>query len=95
MSDTLFDKIWNAHLVVEETPEHPAVLYIDRHLLHEVTSPQAFATLRSRGLGVRRPERSLATLWPASVGRRRRGRPAALPRGASSSDDAFRKSRVR
>ena len=62
MSETLFDKIWNAHIVVEETPEHPAVLYIDRHLLHEVTSPQAFAMLRSRGLDVRRPERSLATL---------------------------------
>ena len=39
---TLFDKVWDAHVVVPETPEHPAVLYVDLHLLHEVTTPQAF-----------------------------------------------------
>ncbi|HEV8581108.1 MAG TPA: 3-isopropylmalate dehydratase large subunit [Thermoanaerobaculia bacterium] len=58
---TLFDKLWRSHLVVLETPETPAVLYIDLHLLHEVTSAQAFATLRERGLPVRRPDRMVAT----------------------------------
>ena len=58
---TLFEKIWAAHLVRPETPDTPAVLYIDLHLLHEVTSPQAFTALRERGLRVRRPERALAT----------------------------------
>jgi 3-isopropylmalate/(R)-2-methylmalate dehydratase large subunit len=59
---TLFEKIWDAHLVVPESASAPAVLYVDLHLLHEVTSPQAFDELRARGLGVRRPERVLATL---------------------------------
>jgi 3-isopropylmalate/(R)-2-methylmalate dehydratase large subunit len=59
---TLFDKVWDAHVVVPETAEAPAVLYIDLHLVHEVTSPQAFAELDARGLKVRRPERTLATL---------------------------------
>ena len=58
---TLFDKIWDDHVVVEE-PGKPAVLYIDRHLVHEVTSPQAFAGLRARGLKVRRPDRTVATM---------------------------------
>ncbi|PIE17110.1 MAG: 3-isopropylmalate dehydratase large subunit [Proteobacteria bacterium] len=64
MSDgarTLFDKVWDAHVVTQE-PDSPAVLYIDLHLVHEVTSPQAFAMLRERGLGVRRPELTLATM---------------------------------
>jgi 3-isopropylmalate/(R)-2-methylmalate dehydratase large subunit len=59
---TLFDKLWDAHVVVAETPEAPAVLYVDLHLVHEVTSPQAFTELRSRGLPVRRSDRTLATL---------------------------------
>jgi 3-isopropylmalate/(R)-2-methylmalate dehydratase large subunit len=59
---TLFQKIWERHLVVPETPETPAVLYVDLHLTHEVTSPQAFALLRSHGLKVRRPDRTLATM---------------------------------
>jgi 3-isopropylmalate/(R)-2-methylmalate dehydratase large subunit len=59
---TLFDKLWDAHVVVAETPEAPAVLYVDLHLVHEVTSPQAFTELRSRGLPVRRTDRTLATL---------------------------------
>jgi 3-isopropylmalate/(R)-2-methylmalate dehydratase large subunit len=58
----MFEKIWRAHEVVPETAESPAVLYVDLHLTHEVTSPQAFATLRERGLPVRRPQRTLATL---------------------------------
>ena len=59
---TLFDKVWRAHEVSPESADQPAVLYIDLHLIHEVTSPQAFAVLRERGLGVRRPERTLATM---------------------------------
>jgi 3-isopropylmalate/(R)-2-methylmalate dehydratase large subunit len=59
---TLFDKVWSAHEVVAETADTPAVLYIDLHLIHEVTSPQAFSVLRSLGLPVRRPDRTLATL---------------------------------
>ena len=59
---TLVDKIWDAHLVSAETAETPAVLYVDLHLVHEVTSPQAFAELRARGLPVRRPERTVATM---------------------------------
>jgi 3-isopropylmalate/(R)-2-methylmalate dehydratase large subunit len=58
---TLFEKIWNQHVVVEE-PGCPAVLYVDLHLVHEVTSPQAFDGLRARGLKVRRPERTVATM---------------------------------
>ena len=62
MPTTLFDRIWDAHLVRPETDETPAVLYIDLHLIHEVTSPQAFTVLRERGLRVRRPERAVATM---------------------------------
>jgi 3-isopropylmalate/(R)-2-methylmalate dehydratase large subunit len=56
---TLIDKIWDAHLVADPT-DAPAILYIDLHLVHEVTSPQAFDGLRARGLAVRRPDRTLA-----------------------------------
>jgi 3-isopropylmalate/(R)-2-methylmalate dehydratase large subunit len=59
---TLFQKIWESHLVRAETPETPAVLYIDLHLVHEVTSPQAFTQLREQGMTVRRPEQTLATM---------------------------------
>jgi 3-isopropylmalate/(R)-2-methylmalate dehydratase large subunit len=59
---TLFDKVWRAHEVVAETADTPAVLYIDLHLIHEVTTPQAFSLLRSLGLPVRRPDRTLATM---------------------------------
>ena len=59
---TLFDKVWAAHEVVAETADTPAVLYIDLHLIHEVTSPQAFSLLKSLGLPVRRPDRTLATM---------------------------------
>jgi 3-isopropylmalate/(R)-2-methylmalate dehydratase large subunit len=61
MGKTLFDKIWDAHVVAEE-PGRPAVLYVDLHLVHEVTSPQAFAGLAARGLRVRRPDRTVATM---------------------------------
>lgn len=59
---TLFEKIWDAHVVEAEAAGHPAVLYVDLHLVYEVTSPQAFAALRGRGLKVRRPDRTFATL---------------------------------
>ena len=58
---TLFDKIWDSHVVVNE-PGSPSVLYIDLHLVHEVTSPQAFTGLRQKGLKVRRPDRTVATM---------------------------------
>ena len=58
---TLFDKIWTAHLVREE-PGQPSLLYIDRHLVHEVTSPQAFEGLRLAGRRVRRPDLTFATM---------------------------------
>jgi 3-isopropylmalate/(R)-2-methylmalate dehydratase large subunit len=57
---TIIEKIWEAHVVAEE-PGAPALLYIDLHLVHEVTSPQAFDGLRRRGLKVRRPDKTLAT----------------------------------
>jgi 3-isopropylmalate/(R)-2-methylmalate dehydratase large subunit len=58
----LFQKLWDAHVVAPETADTPAILYIDLHLVHEVTSPQAFTELRERGLSLRRPDRMLATL---------------------------------
>ncbi len=57
---TLFEKIWDAHVVKEESGK-PALIYIDLHLVHEVTSPQAFEGLRLAGREVRRPDRTLAT----------------------------------
>ncbi len=76
---TLFEKVWDAH-VVKQDPGAPVVLYIDAHLVHEVTSPQAFSALRERGLKVRRPQKTFATmdhaiptrdvditLWPADA----------------------------
>lgn len=59
---TLFDKLWDAHVVAPESDQAPAVLYIDLHLIHEVTSPQAFAELDARGLVPRRPDRTKATM---------------------------------
>jgi 3-isopropylmalate/(R)-2-methylmalate dehydratase large subunit len=58
---TLFAKLWDRHVVVEQ-PGMPTVLYVDLHLVHEVTSPQAFAGLAARGLRVRRPDLTLATV---------------------------------
>ena len=58
---TLFERVWDAHVVREE-PDGPALLYVDLHLIHEVTSPQAFEGLRLAGRGVRRADRSLATM---------------------------------
>ncbi|NQU29681.1 MAG: 3-isopropylmalate dehydratase large subunit [Anaerolineae bacterium] len=57
----LFQKVWDAHLVAEND-DAPSILYIDLHLVHEVTSPQAFSGLRDKGLKVRRPERTIGTM---------------------------------
>jgi 3-isopropylmalate/(R)-2-methylmalate dehydratase large subunit len=62
MKKTLFDKVWEKHVVVSETETHPATIFIDLHLIHEVTSPQAFTLLNDRGLSVRRPDLTLATI---------------------------------
>jgi 3-isopropylmalate/(R)-2-methylmalate dehydratase large subunit len=59
---TLFEKVWNQHIIKAETADTPAVIYIDLHLVHEVTSPQAFTVLRERGLKVRRPDQTIGTM---------------------------------
>ena len=61
MPKTMFEKIWDAH-AVREVPGESAILYIDRHLVHEMTSPQAFAGLRAAHIPVRRPEATIAVL---------------------------------
>jgi len=62
MAKTLFDKVWEAHIIEPQNDQTPALIYIDLHLIHEVTSPQAFSALAERGLKVRRPDRTFATL---------------------------------
>jgi 3-isopropylmalate/(R)-2-methylmalate dehydratase large subunit len=59
---TLFEKVWRQHEVAAESADTPAILYIDLHLIHEVTTPQAFSVLRERGLRVGRPDLTLATM---------------------------------
>jgi 3-isopropylmalate/(R)-2-methylmalate dehydratase large subunit len=69
---TMFEKIWDAHVVRSQTDATPAVLYVDMHLVHEVTSAQAFTELRARGLRVRRPDLTVATMdhsTPTAVAR--------------------------
>jgi len=82
---TLFEKVWQRHVVVPETADTPAILYIDLHLTHEVTSPQAFSVLRSRGLKVRRPDRTLVTMdhsTPTDTAQIFGGKPIALESAA-------------
>lgn len=62
MGKSLFDKVWEQHIVTQENAANPATLYIDLHLIHEVTSPQAFAVLKDNGLPVKNPARTLATI---------------------------------
>ena len=82
---TLFDKLWDAHVVAPETETAPAVLYIDLHLIHEVTSPQAFSVLVARGLRVARPDRTLATIDHSTpTGSPDASRDTVMPVGASS-----------
>ncbi len=61
MNQTMFDKIWNQH-VIEGQPGEPQLIYVDLHLLHEVTSPQAFEGLREAGRKVRRTDKTFATM---------------------------------
>src|SRR3954471_4212562 len=61
VAKTLFDRLWESHVVREEAGE-PALLYVDLHLVHEVTSPQAFEGLRLARRHVRRPELTVATM---------------------------------
>ncbi len=61
MGKTLFEKIWESHIVVEKQ-NNPSLIYIDRHLVHEVTSPQAFEGLRMSNRKVRRPDLTIATM---------------------------------
>ena len=68
---SLFEKLWARHVVVPETEDAPAILYVDLHLIHEVTSPQAFAVLKERGQKVRRPDKTFATLDHSTPTKRR------------------------
>ena len=81
---TLLDNIWDAHLVSPETEETPGGLYIDLHLIHEVTSPQAFEALRGRGLKVRQPGRTVATMDHAIPTRLGPDGRRAAPEGAAA-----------
>ena len=60
-SRTMYRKIWESHLV-HEAPGEPSLIYIDRHLIHEITSPQAFAGLKAAGRKVRRPDLTFAVM---------------------------------
>ena len=60
MAKTLYDKVWQAH-IIDQIGED-SLIYIDRHLIHEVTSPQAFAGLNEKGRKVRRPDRTVGTM---------------------------------
>jgi len=93
---TLFEKVWNAHIVRRETSDAPAVVYVDLHLVHEVTSPQAFAELHSRGLRVRRPDRTVATMDHSTPTTPRSGltRPSAAPLPVVDSQAAAQLSRL-
>lgn len=62
MAKTLFEKVWDLNVVEPEVADRPAILHVGLHLVHEVTSPQAFTVLKERGLKVRRPDRTLATM---------------------------------
>jgi 3-isopropylmalate/(R)-2-methylmalate dehydratase large subunit len=81
---TIVEKIWDDH-VVSQDEGAPAVLAVDLHLVHEVTSPQAFSGLRARGLGVRHPERTVATA-DHSVPTHSRALPMADPMAAAQVD---------
>jgi 3-isopropylmalate/(R)-2-methylmalate dehydratase large subunit len=85
---TLFEKVWDDHLVRAQTESTPAVLYIDLHLVHEVTSPQAFAELRARGLTVRHPRQTVATMDHSTP---TTPRPAGAHRGLPVVDDEARR----
>jgi 3-isopropylmalate/(R)-2-methylmalate dehydratase large subunit len=84
MARTLYEKIWDAHLVHEE-PGKPSLIYIDRHLIHEGTSPQAFAGIKATGRKVRRPELTFAVM-DHSVSTKNRALPVLDPDAAGQFD---------
>jgi 3-isopropylmalate/(R)-2-methylmalate dehydratase large subunit len=86
---TLFAKVWDSH-VVAAVPDGPSALYIDLHLVHEVTSPQAFAELASRGLPVRRADRTVATMDHAIPTLTPTSGTARLPMADSQAQDQMR-----
>jgi 3-isopropylmalate/(R)-2-methylmalate dehydratase large subunit len=65
MGKTLFEKIWDKH-IVKSIKDGPEVIYIDKHFIHEVTSPQAFAGIEKRGLSVFRPQQTVATNYQSA-----------------------------
>jgi 3-isopropylmalate/(R)-2-methylmalate dehydratase large subunit len=81
---TLYEKIWDAH-IVHEQPGQPSLIYIDRHLIHEGTSPQAFAGIKAAGRKVRRPELTFAVM-DHSVSTKNRALPVVDPDAASQFD---------
>src|ERR1700686_3271723 len=81
---TIVEKIWDSH-VVAERPGAPTLIFIDLHLCHEVTTPQAFSTLRERGLKVRRPDLTIATM-DHSTPTTSRGLPGLDPIGKAQLD---------
>src|SRR6188472_52890 len=85
---TLFEKIWDAHVVRDATATTPAVLYVDLHLVHEVTSAQAFTELRARSLRVRRPDLTIATMDHSTPTTPLNGRRASLATLPLIADDA-------
>jgi 3-isopropylmalate/(R)-2-methylmalate dehydratase large subunit len=85
---TLFEKLWDAHVVRPATGATPAVLYVDLHLVHEVTSAQAFTELRARGLQVRCPDRTVATMDHTTPTTSRTSRRATLATLPAIADDA-------
>jgi 3-isopropylmalate/(R)-2-methylmalate dehydratase large subunit len=86
---TLFAKVWDAHVVRAGSGDAPSVLYVDLHLVHEVTSPQAFTVLRERGLRVRRPDRTIATMDHSTPTLPTAGRLTVLDPAASKQLDAL------
>ena len=86
---TLFAKVWDAHVVRNGVGDAPSVLYIDLHLVHEVTSPQAFTVLRERGLTVRRPDRTIATMDHSTPTQQISGRLTVLDPAAGRQLDAL------
>ena len=81
---TLFDKIWDAH-VVDTLPDGTALLYIDLHLTHEVTTPQAFDGLRAAGRGIRRPDATLGVIDTTSPPTRPATPASSIPRAVCRS----------
>ncbi len=88
---TLFDRIWERRVALPPGDDHPAIIRVDTHLIHEVTSPQAFALLRERGLRVRRPDRTFATTDHSTPTRFRKGKPVWFDRATELQVATLRK----